>query len=144
MSEAIQAVAGLSLWVVLLVSGAARADEADARFDGAWETTLSCSTADGALGYVFQFTTQVKNGLLHGEKGIKGTPGWLELDGKILADGSSRIHADGLVGTSSHALEHRPPGTPYAYRITAQFSDASGTGSRVGVRPCTLAFTKTK
>ena len=133
---------GLSLWLVLFVSAAARADAVDGHFDGAWSTTLSCTVALGALPYLYQFITHVENGVLHGEKGVKGTPGWLEFDGKVLPDGSARIHASGLVGSSSHALEHRPPGTPYDYRIMAKFSEASGTGNRVGGRSCTVSFTK--
>jgi hypothetical protein len=84
----------------------------------------------------------VKNSTLHGEKGTKGEPGWLELDGKILTDGSAKIYADGLVGAREFAVGQRPAGTQYGYHIEANFSDATGTGNRVEGRPCTITFTK--
>ena len=115
---------------------------ADDHFDGSWDTVLSCENAAGALGYSFKFPSIVKNGALHGEKGAKGKPGWLQLDGRILADGSARIYADGLVGASEAAVGHRPPGTQYGYHIEAKFSDDAGTGKRVEGRPCTVEFSK--
>jgi hypothetical protein len=86
----------------------------------------------------------VKNDLLHGEKGTKGEAGWLQLDGKILRDGSANIYADGLVGAAPFAVGQRPAGTAYGYHIDAKFSDTTGSGSRVEGRPCTVSFTKQK
>ena len=38
------------------------------RFDGTWSVTLDCPThTDGALGYMYQFSAQVKNGVLYGQ-----------------------------------------------------------------------------
>ena len=138
---------GLSIFFVFLVFpilNAARADEAKNRFDGVWDTVISCGNTRGALGYSFRFPSTVKNGTLHGEKGTKGEPGWLELDGKILSDGSAKIYADGRVGAREFAVGQRPAGTRYGYHIEANFSDVTGTGNRVEGRPCALTFTKTK
>jgi hypothetical protein len=88
---------------------------ADNRFDGTWDTVVSCENAAGALGYSFKFPSPVKDGVLHGEKGTKGKPGWLQLDGKIQPDGVANIYADGLVGTADAAVGHRPSGTQYDY-----------------------------
>jgi hypothetical protein len=114
----------------------------DGPFDGSWDTVLSCENAAGALGYSFKFLSIVKDGTLHGEKGAKGKPGWLQLDGKILADGSAKIYADGLVGASEVAVGRRPVGTEYGYHIEAKFSEESGTGKRVEGRPCSVTFTR--
>jgi hypothetical protein len=111
-------------------------------FDGTWDTILSCENAAGALGYSFKFPSLVKDGTLHGEKGNKGRPGWLQLDGKILAEGSANIYADGLVGASEVAVGHQPRGTQYGYHIAAKFSEDSGIGKRVEGRPCSVTFTK--
>src|SRR5271163_1453949 len=103
-----------------------RAAPADGRFDGTWETVLSCENAAGALGYSFKFPSIVKDGVLHGDKGTKGKPGWLQLDGKIGNDGAAKIYADGLVGASEAAVGRRPAGTQYGYNIEAKFSEDSG------------------
>jgi hypothetical protein len=124
--------------VTLALPGAA----ADRRFDGAWDTVLSCENAAGALGYSYKFVSTVKDGVLHGEKGAKGKAGWLQLDGKILSDGTAEIYADGLVGASETAVGRRPAGTQYGYHIEARFSEESGTGKRVEGRPCNVTFAK--
>ena len=124
-----------ALAVALAASG-------DGRFDGAWDTVLSCENTAGAMGYSFKFPSTVKDGVLHGEKGTKGKAGWLQLDGEILADGSAKIYADGLVGASEVAVGGRPAGTEYGYHIEAKFSGESGTGKRVEGRACSVTFAK--
>ena|ERR1700733_10993572 len=131
-----------ALPLVVAFAFAVAAPAADDHFDGTWDAVLSCENAAGALGYSFKFPSMVKNGALHGEKGTKGKPGWLQLDGKIVADGSAKIYADGLVGAAEAAVGHRPAGTQYGYHIEAKFSDDSGTGKRIEGRPCTVEFTK--
>jgi hypothetical protein len=126
----------------ILFFGTARADDAVSRFDGVWDTTISCPNSNGALGFSYEFPSTVKDGVLHGEKGNKGEPGWLTIDGKILRDGTSSIYADGLVGAAPFAVGQRPAGTQYGYHIDAKFSDAAGEGNRVEGRPCKVTFTK--
>jgi hypothetical protein len=111
-------------------------------FDGEWDTILSCPNSNGALGYSFEFPAHVKNGVLHGDKGVKGEPGWLQLDGSIAPDGTASLYASGLVGAAEMAVGHRPAGTSYGYHLDVRFSGASGTGHRVEGRPCTVTFTK--
>lgn len=115
---------------------------ADGRFDGTWETIVSCENASGALGYSYKFPSIVKDSVLHGEKGTKGKPGWFQLDGKVLADGGAKIYANGLVGASEAAVGHIPAGSEYGYHVDANFSEESGTGKRVEGRPCSVTFTK--
>lgn len=112
------------------------------RFDGTWNTVLTCDDAAGALGYTFRFASVVKDGVLHGEKGTKGQRGWLQLDGKILSDGSAKIYADGLVGASENAVGHVSAGSPYSYDIDATFSGESGAGKRVEGRACRVTFAR--
>ncbi len=129
----------LIIFAAPLLLGAADTDRA---FDGDWDTILSCENASGALGYSFRFPSTVKEGALHGEKGTKGKPGWLQLDGRIDSDGSAKIYADGLVGAADAAVGHRPAGTEYGYHIEAKFSGDSGTGKRVEGRPCSVTFSR--
>jgi len=72
------------------------AGEPDHNFDGAWDTVLSCEDTAGTQVYSFKFPSVVKDGVLHGEKGTKEKPGWLQLDGKTLTDGSAKIYAEGF------------------------------------------------
>jgi hypothetical protein len=115
----------------------------DRPFDGTWDTVLACENAAGAMGYSFRFPSVVKDGMLHGEKGAKGKPGWLQLDGKLFPDGTAKLYVDGLVGASDFAVGRRPAGTSYGYHVEARFTDRTGTGKRVEGRPCSVTFTKT-
>jgi hypothetical protein len=125
-----------------LLLDSAHADVAPGSFDGTWNTKLSCSNSNGALGYSFDFNSIVTNNVLHGEKGIKNQPGWLQLDGSIAVDGAANIYAKGQVGAAPFAVGQHPAGTEYGYNIEAKFSAASGSGHRVEGRPCTVEFKK--
>jgi hypothetical protein len=133
----------LTLCLALVSLGASQAAD-KGPFDGTWDTTVSCSNTQGALGYSYRFSSVVKEGVLHGDRGTKGQPGWLQLDGKIQADGTGKFYANGLVGASEAAVGHRPAGTDFGYHVDAKFSGESGTGKRVEGRPCELTFTKVK
>ena len=70
----------------------ARADDAPpTRFDGIWDTIVSCQNASGAYGYSFEFPSTVKQGVLHGEKGTPGEPGWLRVPADVQASGVSGL-----------------------------------------------------
>lgn len=128
---------------LLLTSNASRASEPNP-YDGTWDTVLSCSNTEGALGYSFKFPSIVKDSMLHGEKGTKGQPGWLQIQGKIQPDGTAKFYTNGLVGASEAAVGHRPAGTEYGYHVDAKFAGQEGTGKRVEGRPCEITFTKAK
>ncbi len=121
---------------------AARAAETSRRFDGAWDTILSCVNSNGALGYSFEFVSTVKGGVLHGEKGEPGKAGWLTLDGSILDDGSANLYVKGLVGAAPYAVGQRPAGSAYGYHLDSKFTGSSGQGTRVEGRPCNATFAK--
>lgn len=125
---------------VLLVE--ARGAESSNRFDGEWDTVLTCPNANGALGYSFEFPSQVTAGVLHGEKGVKGQPGWLTLDGPVSPQGRGTLYASGLVGAAEVTVGHRPPGTQYGYHLDVEFTVTEGKGHRVEGRPCTVTFAK--
>jgi hypothetical protein len=112
------------------------------RFDGTWQTILSCPDSHGALGYSFKFPSLVKNGVLHGEKGTPAEPGWLQIDGSIDEDGKASLYADGLIGAADFAVGQRPAGTRYNYHIDALFTAASAEGHRVEGRKCSVVWTR--
>ena len=127
-------------------SSSAHADEktgpTTTRFDGVWQTTLSCTNANGALGYSFRFPSTVKNGVLHGEKGTAHEAGWLQIDGSLRPDGVADLYVEGLVGAAPFAVGQRPAGTPYGYHVDARFSLDHAEGHRVEGRPCTVVWTR--
>jgi hypothetical protein len=131
-----------SMLMVTFQSRALPADQGPHRFDGEWDTALSCPNSNGALGYSFKFVSMIKDGVLHGEKGAKGEAGWLQVDGPISADGASDLYVQGLVGAARYAVGQRPAGTAYGYHLVVGFSDASGKGHRVEGRPCDVVFNK--
>jgi hypothetical protein len=130
----------LTTVLTLLACEQAHGDENN--FDGVWDTVLSCSNSNGALGYSFEFDSIVKSSVLHGEKGTKDQPGWLQLDGNISADGSGSLYVKGRVGAAAFAVGQRPAGTEYGYHIEAKLTNTSGTGHRVEGRPCTVVLNK--
>lgn len=132
----------LSVCLLCLFSNQVQAADDAARFDGKWDTTVSCTNASGALGYSFQFVSTVKDGALHGKRGTESKPGWLRIDGSIQPNGTAKLYAKGLVGAREYAVGHRPAGTEYGYHVEGKFSDNEGTGKRVEGRPCDVSFVK--
>jgi hypothetical protein len=114
------------------------------RFDGVWQTTLSCENSSGALGYSFRFPSAIKNAVLHGEKGTDKEPGWLQIDGSLRPDGEADLYVQGIVGAAAMAVGQRPAGTPYAYHVAARFDGDHGEGRRVEGRPCTVVWNRDK
>jgi hypothetical protein len=125
---------------LMALSGVSRAQEP---FDGKWRTTLSCAAARDALGYSFRFVSEVKSGKLRGVYGAEGKPGSLLLEGTVSADGTGKLYAMGHTGSKEYVPgRDTPRGSEYGYNVDAHFSGASGTGTRVEGRPCTLKFEK--
>ena len=118
------------------------------RFDGAWNTTVTCDPKGGALGYTLHFVSTVSGSVLHGERGTKGQPAYLAIDGKIGNDGNAKLNASG--NTASAAYTHGPiktTGEEYSYEVKSQFTDTEGKGERstgMGIvgRPCHWKFEK--
>ena len=76
-SRLVAIVAATTVWIALVVRV-----EAGTTFDGGWAVTLETPeykdpTGVVSLAYTFNFPAEVKDGLLHGEHGTKGSrPGW--------------------------------------------------------------------
>ncbi len=117
---------------------------AGAAFDGVWDVTVVCGNDPNstAHGYKYDFTAQVRNGVLHGEHGVQGRPSWLAIDGTINPDGAAYISAVGLTGEPRATVGYVVQGTPCAYHVNARFEGARGSGSRIELRPCSYIFVK--
>ncbi len=111
------------------------------RFDGAWWARVVCADVpSGALGYTLQLTVDVRDGLLQGQMGTAGQPGYLTLAGRIQADGTAALLARGVTGDAKFNLDHVARGSPYTYRVAARFDERQGSGKRMDARPCDLSF----
>jgi len=123
------------------------AQSAGGRFDGTWTTNMSCDASTHMPAYTWTFVSTITNGILHGQHGEEGGPGYLVVDGPIGTDGSAKLHAKGTVQSGKAGIVTQLKGNKYDYNIEAKFTDTSGTGKRdegAGIlgRPCTFQFTK--
>lgn len=118
------------------------------RFDGNWQTKLTCPPKGNTEGYTWQFPSVIQNSNFRGEHGTVGEKGYLLLEGQIKADGSAKLSASGIVTSRKYArgvFAHG--GANYSYDVKAQFKDAEGTGTKsegLGIvgRTCTFQFVK--
>ena len=112
-------------------------------FDGAWKVTIRCEPYGKATeGLAIDFVVGVKDGYLHGGRGVLGTPGSLRMEGAIAADGTARLGVRGRSGDPKYEMKGPiPPGSPYRYEVRARFEQSSGTGTRAE-RPCDVRFTR--
>lgn len=127
------------------VFGQAGASTSPSRFDGNWIGTIDCpsnSEESGAKGYHFQFPVTIKDGVLAASGAVADSPASLRIDGPIRSDGSAELRARGRTGKPEYAVKQPSSGTPYAYRIKAQFEGDKGTGSRIEARVCNFVFAK--
>jgi hypothetical protein len=137
------------VWISLFCASVAMAGAAPAgaRFDGNWNTKLSCEAHGETPAYSWEFPSVIQDGNYHAQHGDQGGPGYLVIDGPIADDGSAKLSAKGTVSQSHARGVFAMKGNNYDYKIKAQFSDQKGTGTRdegVGIlgRPCTFEFTK--
>jgi hypothetical protein len=136
------------LFTFLLSSLAVSGQNTAGNFDGVWKTTVTCDAKGGTLGYTLHFPSTVTGNILHGERGIKGQPAYLAIDGKIAADGRAKLTANG--NTASAQYTHGPiktEGEEYSYEVKSQFTATEGKGERstgLGIvgRPCHYVFEK--
>jgi hypothetical protein len=135
----------LMVCALVLIPGISVAGDA---FDGNWSTKLTCPAKGNTEGYTWQFASVIQNSNYRGERGTAGEPGYLLIEGKVAADGSAKLSANGIVASRKYSrgiLTHK--GEEYSYEIKAQFKEKDGTGTRnegLGIvgRPCTFDFVK--
>ena len=137
-----RAVGFLTASTLLLFPAFACAQDAN-RFDGKWTTTVTCKTAKDPVGSSNKFVTEVRDGILGGQIGTDGAPGFLRIDGKVTPAGIGHVYAKGRsVPGDSVSGRELPPGTEYTYYILAKFEGKAGSGNRVEGRKCEIKFEK--
>ena len=140
----------MKLFAVVAVCGLMlpAASIAGERFDGNWQTTLTCPAKGDTDGYTWKFTSVVQNSSFRGERGTAGEPGYLLIEGRVAEDGSAKLVANGIVASRQYArgvFAHK--GESYSYDVKAQFKETEGTGTKsqgLGIvgRTCTFDFKK--
>jgi hypothetical protein len=91
----------------------------------------------------FRFISEVKNGKLRGLYGTEGRRSSLLIEGTVRTDGTGKLCATGRTGSKEYVPgRDTARGTQYRYSIEAHFQGATGTGTRVEGRPCSLQFEK--
>jgi hypothetical protein len=116
---------------------------AASRFDGKWETVLTCEPFKDARGFSWEFTSEVKDGKLRGVYGTEHLPASIRVEGPIAEDGSGQLIATVWTGDKAYVPgQDTPKGTEFTYRVKAEFKDAEGKGTRIEGRPCSYVFKK--
>ena len=111
------------------------------RFNGKWQTTVSCEPSRGALGFSYRFISEIKDGQFRGLHGTEDHPGYLFVDGTVLADGTAKLYAKGQTnGKEFVPGRDTAPGTEFGYHVNAHFDENKGTGTRVEGRACSYEF----
>lgn len=134
----------LAVGVVLFAVAGAETAWAAGPFDGSWMVTQTCApTGDDVRGYAWSFPATVRNGVLSGQHSPSGSgDGSGRLQGKIKADGSALLSANGVTGRPEFSVGHVAQGHPFHFHVQAQFTEASGTGSRIELRQCDFTFAR--
>jgi hypothetical protein len=136
------------LFGMILMAFATSGQGTAGKYDGTWNTTVTCDAKGGTLGYALRFLSTVTGDVLHGERGTKGQQAYLAIDGKIAEDGKAKLTASGV--TAGAQYTHGPiktEGEDYSYEVKAQFTATEGKGERstgLGIvgRPCHWTFEK--
>ena len=81
--------------LLFLLTMAVAGQDAAGKFDGAWNSTVTCDPKGSSLGYTWHFVSTVTGNVLHGERGAQGQPAYLAIDGKIGDDGKAKLTANG-------------------------------------------------
>jgi uncharacterized caspase-like protein len=129
--------------VVAAPGGASRPASVERRFDGAWTVRVVCADLpSGVLGYTKQFQAEVVDGVMQGQDGAEGAADSIRLNGRIEPGGSALLAVRGVTGDPRFNVNRVGRGSPYQYRIAAQFDDRQGSGRRLELRPCDVSFVR--
>jgi hypothetical protein len=118
------------------------------RFDGSWQTKITCPAKGNTEGFTWNMESTIQNSNLRAERGTAGEPGYFLLEGKVNSDGSAKLTGSGIVKDRKYAKGvFVRKGSEYTWDVKAQFKDADGTGLRnegLGIvgRPCTFEFVR--
>jgi hypothetical protein len=116
--------------------------------DGNWSVFLSCDETQDrygkVYGYVYTFPVQIKGGRLDGRYDEKPPPGFVHFAGRVLADGTLSIEADGSTGNPDATMNKAARGTPYRYTMKGKLQADRGKAERIELRPCTADFTRSQ
>jgi hypothetical protein len=112
-----------------------------ARFDGAWQIHINCQRpSGGTTQQSLEVVAKVKQGVLHGETGQEGEPGWRQIHGQIRNDGHANLIAKVIPNENARRKRNAPMTT---IEFPAVFQETSGRGQTQQPRTCSINFSKT-
>ncbi|MDR3736896.1 MAG: helix-turn-helix domain-containing protein [Acidobacteriaceae bacterium] len=113
------------------------------RFDGTWNTTVTCEPKGGALGYTLHFVSTVSGNVLHGERGTKGQQAYLAIDGKIDKEGKAKLTATGNTASAAYtAFARLRPDTVAHQRIVVHRAAGQTIKQTAELTGCSLSQVK--
>ncbi len=111
-----------------------------ARFDGSWHMMINCQRPSGAAAeQSLDVLVNVRQGVLHGESGQQGEPGWRQIHGQIQPDGQATLVASII---PAETARRRRNASVHRFEFPATFHDASGSGQIQQPRACTVRFAR--
>ncbi|MBP8287481.1 MAG: adenylate/guanylate cyclase domain-containing protein [Rhodoferax sp.] len=112
-----------------------------ARFDGAWQIQINCRRpSGGTTQQSLDVVAKVNQGVLHGETGQEGEPGWRQIHGQIGVDGHANLVAKVIPNENVRRKRNAPMTT---IEFPAVFQEISGRGQTQHPRVCSINFSKT-
>jgi hypothetical protein len=112
-----------------------------ARFDGAWQIQINCQRpSGGTTQQSLDVVAKVNQGVLHGETGQEGEPGWRQIHGQIRNDGHANLVAKVIPNENVRRKRNAPMTT---IEFPAVFQETSGRGQTQQPRTCSINFSKT-
>ena len=112
-------------------------------FDGTWRAVVVCADVGDVKGYTWRFPVTVRAGQLLGRYVNPSDPqNSGTLSGKIGQSGTALLSMRGQTGKPEYSLAHIAAHRSFDYTANVQFDGASGSGQRIGQRPCDLSFSK--
>jgi hypothetical protein len=112
------------------------------RFDGNWIVNWVYARTPTLPEIRGRFVAKASGGVLGGEIGTPGKPGWSRWDGTVEPDGTITAEVEGLSGVDTKTDPfHRSPGTKFNWSLIGTLEGTSGTGTRAD-RDCDMKFAK--
>jgi hypothetical protein len=66
------------------------------RFDGTWQTKITCPAKGNTDGFTWNTESLIQNSNLRAKRGTAGEPGHFLLEGKVNGDGSAKLTGNGI------------------------------------------------
>jgi hypothetical protein len=114
------------------------------RFNGTWISTVHCDAVQpNILEWSLKVVAIVKDGVLHGGRGVDGQPGWAAYDGQIAADGMIALSIKDITGDQKLSRQGvLPSGTRREWQALGKLEGSHGSAVALISRNCNFNFSR--